>query len=422
MRAFYIATHGKMRSLRVAVSNMAVVGLISCASRKRPDAAEARNLYISPLFTKSREYVVKNCEKWYILSAKYGLLEPDQVVDPYEETLNTKSRAEQKGWAEKVWIELEQRLFPNDEIIILAGKKYREFLTPRISNHGCQIQVPMEGLGIGRQLQWLTSHLSRSTKEYDLDRFYHAIAKLESAVGGKRLLSNCNGQQKWPRSGLYFFFEPGEFRSNGTESRIVRVGTHGISRGSKATLWNRLRTHRGSFDGSGNHRSSVFRLHVGAALAMNNPDLAVDSWVIGQSARSNIRNKEQLLEKAVSEKIGSMSILWLAVGDEASPASDRAYLERNIIGLLVAKVGALDLPSADWLGLYSPDERIRNSGLWNLDFLDYNYSREFLDIFEMYIQITINEKPIPTQSLAPPDWYANNRLGISSKQLSLLKE
>jgi hypothetical protein len=51
---------------------------------------------------------------------------------------------------------------------------------------------------------------------------------------------------------------------------VVRVGTHALTAASSATLWDRLRQHRGHLGGrdpgSGNHRASVFRRHVGAAL------------------------------------------------------------------------------------------------------------------------------------------------------------
>ncbi len=401
---------------------MAIVGLISCVSRKRADATEARNLYSSPLFMKAREYVEIRCDTWYILSAKHGLVSPTQVIDPYEETLNTKPRAEREKWAQKVWADLSRRLKSSDHVIILAGKRYREFLVPLATNHGCAVEVPMEGLSIGRQLQWLSKQLSQPSRENDLDRLYTALRSLESAFGGKRLLSNSNGQQAWPESGVYFFFEPGEYRCGGDEPRVVRVGTHGVSRGSKATLWNRLRTHRGTSSGLGNHRSSIFRLHVGAALAAKTPSLAVASWGKGQVAEVNIRSKEEGLERAVSKYIGTMSILWLAINDEASPASDRAYLERNLIGLLVGKAGPVDLPSANWLGRFSPDERIRNSGLWNLNFLDYVHSREFLDVLDEYVRITVGKKPGASRPIAPRDWYANERQGVPHNQLSLFTE
>ena len=38
---------------------------------------------------------------------------------------------------------------------ILAGDRYREFLTPLLLARGMQVDVPMQGLRIGEQLRWL---------------------------------------------------------------------------------------------------------------------------------------------------------------------------------------------------------------------------------------------------------------------------
>lgn len=401
---------------------MAIVGLVSCVSRKRLRADEARNLYYSPLFVKARNYVENRCDQWYILSAKYGLVTPTQVIKPYEETLSQKPRVERERWAKRVWGNLHSRLRSGDRVIIVAGQLYREFLVQKIIEYGCTVEVPMEGLGIGRQLQWLSNHLSQPTRERDIERLYDALACLESGLGGKRLISDCTGQADWPRNGVYFFFESGENRSGGAVPRVVRVGTHGVSRGSKATLWNRLRTHRGTGEGLGNHRSSIFRLHVGAALAAKHVNLGISSWGVGQAANAKIRKSEERAEREVSRHIGAMRVLWLAVEDEAGPASDRAYLERNLIGLLVGETGPIDLPSVDWLGLFSPDQRIRDSGLWNLDFLRYSYNSKFLDVLDEYVRITVGEKPPPSRSLAPHDWHANERRRVPRNQLSLFGE
>lgn len=277
----------------------------------------------------------------------------------------------------------------------------------------------MQGLGIGRQLQWLSRQLAQPHRERDIERLYQALRKLESGVEGKRLMSACIGQQGWPKSGVYFFFEPGEVRNGTTEPRVVRVGTHGVSRGSKATLWNRLRTHRGTGNRVGNHRSSIFRLHVGAALSAKDPSFMVSTWGVGQAADARLRKAEESLERQVSAHIGSMHVLWLAIEDDASPASDRAYIERNLIGLLAGKSGPADPPSKNWLGRFSPDERIRNSGLWNLDFLDYAYWPDFLDVLDEYVSITRGTLPQPTRSLAPAEWYSNERARVPRNQLLL---
>jgi hypothetical protein len=91
----------------------------------------------------------------------------------------------------------------------------------------------------------------------DLERFYELIDRLRSATRGPRLLRDCSKTTGWPTHGVYFFFEDGEQREVGGP-RIVRVGTHALSAGSKTTLWNRLSAHHGTVGGSraggGNHR------------------------------------------------------------------------------------------------------------------------------------------------------------------------
>jgi hypothetical protein len=103
-----------------------------------------------------------------------------------------------------------------------------------------------------------------------INNFYNLIDSLRDRIRGYRRLSDCTGNMHWPQRGLYFFFEKGEYRANNRELRVVRVGTHALKTGSKTTLWNRLRTHRGpnkgKYIGGGNHRGSIFRLHVGTAL------------------------------------------------------------------------------------------------------------------------------------------------------------
>ena len=200
-------------------------------------------------------------------------------------------------------------------------------------------------------------------------------------------------------------------RRQSGELRVVRIGTHGVSHGSKSTLWNRLRTHRGTTNGLGRHRSSVFRRHVGAALSSRDPAIRVSSWGKRQNIGPGIRAAEANLERLVSAHIGAMSLLWLAVGDDPGPSSDRAYLERNLIGMLAGRLGPADPPSKHWLGLSSPNDPIRQSGLWNLDYLDYSYSPECLDVFEHYVAITLGEKRAPAGSIAPHNGYRNDRRG-----------
>jgi hypothetical protein len=129
----------------------------------------------------------------------------------------------------------------------------------------------------------------------DLERFYNLLAVLQAARGQGMALGTYSGRSGLPTRGVYFFREPGERRaSRPDEMRIVRVGTHAVSANSKSKLWGRLRAHRGALDGSGNHRGSIFRLHVGAALLQRDSATVGDvpTWASGQSAPREVREVE----------------------------------------------------------------------------------------------------------------------------------
>jgi hypothetical protein len=225
-----------------------------------------------------------------------------------------------------------------------------------------------------------------------LEQFYEEIANLEIAQRGKRTLSECSGHMDWPRRGVYFFFEDGEFREDGVTPRLTRVGTHAL-RPSKSTLWGRLSQHKGpvggSMPGGGNHRGSIFRLHVGTAM-LNTGEWPVPiqaNWGRGSTADAAIRQVEHPLEVEVSRYIGNLPFLWLAVDDEPSLRSDRGLIENGAISLLSNRDRhAIDPPSTSWLGHMADRAAVRESGLWNVNHVDDLPTRKFLDSFSNYIK------------------------------------
>src|SRR5690606_41344613 len=102
------------------------------------------------------------------------------------------------------------------------------------------------------------------SRRSDLDRLYRILEDLAQRIGGPYRLDDPRVRRLVPTRGVYFFFEPGEFREDGQTPRVVRVGTHAVSTGSRTTLWQRLAAHRGRtggrHPGGGNHRGSIFRL------------------------------------------------------------------------------------------------------------------------------------------------------------------
>jgi hypothetical protein len=219
----------------------------------------------------------------------------------------------------------------------------------------------------------------------DLARFYELIDSLNSCPGQGSRLSECSGGScAWPKRGVYFFFEPGELRALTDLPRVVRVGTHAVGARAKSSLWGRLRAHRGGRSGGGNHRGSIFRLHVGAAL-LNVERQTLTTWGVGGSATREIKNNEAAHERRVSDYLGRMRVCSISVPDDPGPGSHRAVIERNAIALLSNKLEPLEPPSSDWLGRHSPRAEIRASGLWNLNYVDDSYDPAFLDLLKTYV-------------------------------------
>lgn len=136
--------------------------LVSCVSTKVDHRARAKDLYVSPWFRKARAYVSSRGAPWKILSAKHGLLSPESLIEPYEAALNTLPVAKRRAWSDRVLEALDSTIADGDEVVMLAGLRYREFVVPALRERGVRVDVPMSGLGLGMQLRWFDNQ-SRST-------------------------------------------------------------------------------------------------------------------------------------------------------------------------------------------------------------------------------------------------------------------
>lgn len=76
--------------------------LVTCVKTKLDVPASAKDLYVSTLFERQRAYAEAKRVPWYILSAEYGLLRPDDWVAPYERYLPDTSRSYRDAWG--AWV------------------------------------------------------------------------------------------------------------------------------------------------------------------------------------------------------------------------------------------------------------------------------------------------------------------------------
>jgi len=109
------------------------IGLVSCRRRRRTRRRRRGTLRTPALFRKARRYVEVNHGVWYVLSAKYNVLDPDgSPIEPYDETLNNAGVEERREWSRAVVGQLRGRdlLAEGNTLVIHAGKAYYEEFLP----------------------------------------------------------------------------------------------------------------------------------------------------------------------------------------------------------------------------------------------------------------------------------------------------
>lgn len=182
-----------------------------------------------------------------------------------------------------------------------------------------------------------------------------------------------------PLNGIYILFEKGEMAHN--TNRIVRVGTHnGDSR-----LPSRLKSH---FIKENKDRS-IFRKNIGRALLNKAKDPFLENWELDLTSREAWNyyqhqvdfDKQKQVEHQVTEYI--QQNFWFVVFPIVKK-EDRLFWESRIIST-VSWCHECQ-PSETWLGLHSPKEKIRESGLWLVNELnkqplsenEFNYLKDFI--------------------------------------------
>jgi len=377
--------------------------LVACSKSKRSGWHKAKDLYTGTAFNLASQIARREADQWFILSAKYGLLDPNISIADYNQSCNDLSSGEHRKWAERILLELSAQVDPGADIVILAGRCYFEHLIGPLSTSGFRIHLPLKGKKQGEGLKWLKENLTtyKAKKGDSMNRlenlkvFYRYLEEISRRYASPRNLNDKNWQAGLPKRGVYFFFEEGEERyDSGKGHRVVRVGTHATILNAKSTLKQRLGHHRGtgiSSPAGGNHRGSVFRKHVGRALIQKRGmgKEMLGSWD-GDKPMGKYANEQELdIEIEVSKIIWNMPFLVLPILDPPGQHTERSLIEMGSISLLSnfqKPDSNLDAPSPTWLGLSHPNAKIRESGLWNVIGVDRELTSEFLDILALHIR------------------------------------
>lgn len=99
---------------------MKPVGLVACCKEKVNYPVSASLLYNGEDFREAASLVRSYCDEWGILSAKHGLLMPDETVAPYNQKLKKSAVPLWGAWTQ---YQIVSR-WPKREFLVICDKDY----------------------------------------------------------------------------------------------------------------------------------------------------------------------------------------------------------------------------------------------------------------------------------------------------------
>ena len=137
---------------------MTTVYIIACSARKSRllesgSRLPAREAYMGQAFRFSREAVERRGAPYFILSAHYGLLAPDSVIENYNVKMSPLSPDDQWDTCfDNVTDDQLHQLRTADRVVVLGSRLYADAAGVLI---GRPVEAPLAGLPIGRMLNAL---------------------------------------------------------------------------------------------------------------------------------------------------------------------------------------------------------------------------------------------------------------------------
>src|SRR3954468_12001894 len=129
----------------VAVRSGRVVLVSSSgAVAESPDAVG--RLFLSDGFARAREHAVHSRLPWFVLSAKHGLLDPDEVISPFGIQIDDQPAAYRSAWGEWVVAQLADRVQLDGVVVeVHGGVDFAQPLRQPLARRGAVLEIPLPG-------------------------------------------------------------------------------------------------------------------------------------------------------------------------------------------------------------------------------------------------------------------------------------
>lgn len=279
--------------------------LLGCVKSKLSGPAPAQDLYTSTLYQRRRRYAEAAGLPWFVLSARYGLVRPDEVIAPYDVHLAGQSASYRAAWGVFVVEQLRRERSDLSGLVVEvhAGDAYVAAVRGPLEQAGAVVLDPVDAHSMGETLAWYDSHPTAAgpdvtppqpaTDMRDTDRLAESVPHLDDPARALPVpeLLRLN-RTALERPGLYSWWVDGPGADDLTAglglpvaAGLVYAGQAGATRWpsgrrSSNTLWSRLtRMHaRGRAEFSTFRRTLAAVLREPLALT-HEDDPRLDDWI-----------------------------------------------------------------------------------------------------------------------------------------------
>ena len=128
--------------------------------KKSPEVGSvpAKDAYTSLYFKKQCSYASQTSDRWVILSAKYGFLNPDEPIQDYDTSFKKRSPRPISFGALRQQVR-SKGLAEFDEIVVLGGEENLRAVEESFNRDIRKIKAPFKGLRIGERMAALDTPL-----------------------------------------------------------------------------------------------------------------------------------------------------------------------------------------------------------------------------------------------------------------------
>lgn len=121
--------------------------LIQCVDSKQVGTHPAKELYQGNYFEAMKRYAKARDKPWYILSAKHGLVDPNDTLDYYDAFGLSDAQADEIS---EELVEMNVK-----SVHLIGGVEYTNALIPELERRGIDVIEIAQGLKIGERVSLL---------------------------------------------------------------------------------------------------------------------------------------------------------------------------------------------------------------------------------------------------------------------------